>query len=494
MRRVTICPVTRVEGRAQVELFLDERGEVSEAYFVVPELRGFERLCIGRPVEEMPGLTSRICGLCPEAHHMASLRALDELFGASPPPSARMIRELLYMAFLLANHSVHFFALAGPDLLLEPSTPRAQRTLFGVLRHLGPELARAVVASRTQNHEVIQMLGGRRIQLVGGVPGGWLRPVTEMIRERIAEVAAGNVRFAQRCLELFRTEILERADLAALLRDPTFSQPTHSMGMVDEAGRVSFCRGDLRVVGPEGREQVRFAPPAYREVIDEHVEPWTRVKLPYLKATGWHGLKSGGDSGVYAVGPLARLNAATGIATPMAHQAYEELYATFSQPAPSGGFQPLHNRLLTHAARLVEMLYAAERMVELAAAPELTDPEIRTAVPARPVRDSAVGCVEAPRGTLIHDYRVDSDGLVTGVNLIVATTMNNAAIGLSTADAARAFVHGGVADELVLNRIEMAIRAHDPCLACASHALPGGMPLQVRLRDRRGRILSVLRR
>ena len=172
MRRVTICPVTRVEGRAQVEIFLDGSGEVAEAYFVIPELRGFEKLCLGRPVEEMPGFTSRICGLCPEAHHMASVKALDRLFGVEPPPAARAIRELLYMAFLLANHAVHFFALAGPDLLLAPETDRSQRSLFGVLRHLGPELAKMVVASRMVNHEVIEMLGGRRIQLVGGCREG----------------------------------------------------------------------------------------------------------------------------------------------------------------------------------------------------------------------------------------------------------------------------------------------------------------------------------
>lgn len=491
---MTVCPVTRVEGRAQVELFLDEHGEVAEAYFVVPELRGFERLCLGRPVEEMPTLTSRICGLCPEAHHMASVKVLDALFGVEPPPAARAIRELVYMAFVIANHAVHFFALAGPDLLLEASTPREQRTLFGVLRHLGPELARMVVAGRTGNHTVIEMLGGRRIQLVGGVPGGWLRAVTELMRERILEIGENNVNFAKRCLDIFRAEVLERPEMAALLRDPAFTQPTYSMGLVDDEGRLAFLNGVLKVVDPYGGQVECFPPEVYDQVIEEQVEPWTRVKLPFLKSVGWQGLCSGKDSGIYAVGPLARLNVAEGIATPLAHQAYEELYAAFSRRRADGSLPPLHNRLLAHAARLVEMLYAAERMVELARLPELTDPEVRAPVPARPVRQAAVGCVEAPRGTLIHHYRVDEDGMVTGVDLIVATTMNNAAIGLSTLEAARAFVHGGVADQAVLNRIEMAIRSHDPCLACASHALPGGMPLEVRLRNPEGQVVGVLRR
>ncbi len=495
MRRVSLCPVTRVEGRAQVEIFLDDAGEVAESYFLVPELRGFERLCLGRPVEEMPGFTSRICGLCPEAHHMASVKALDVLFGVEPPPAARAIREFLYMAFVLSNHAVHFFALAGPDFLLEEGTDRAQRTLFGVLRHLGPELARKVVASRSLNHEVIEMLGGRRIQPVGGVPGGWQRRVTELMRDRLAEIARENVAFATRCLELFREVVLERPEQRELLTDPLFTQPTWSMGTVDADDRLALYDGALRVVGVSGSELVRFDGAAYREEIAEHVEPWTTVKLPYLRRVGWHGLCGGEASGVFAVGPLARLNASEGPGTPLARQAYAELYGTFSSRAGNGRFAPVHNRLLNHAARLVEMLHAAERMEELAALPELTDPEVRTPVPLLPVRERAVGCIEAPRGTLFHDYTVDAEGVVTGVNLIVATTCNNAAIGLSLADAARGLIHAGTpVDDSILNRIEMAIRAHDPCLACASHALPGGMPLRVTVRGATGATLATVER
>ena len=495
MRRVSVCPVTRVEGRAQVEIILDADGEVAESYFVVPELRGFEKLCRGRPVEELPAFVSRICGLCPEAHHMASVRTLDALFGVEPPPAARAIRELLYMAFVLANHAVHFFALAGPDLLLEEGTGRSERTLFGVLRHLGPELARMVVASRSLNHEVIEMLGGRRIQPVGGVPGGWQRRVTELMRDRLAEIARENVVFAQRCLELFREEILGHPEHRARLTDPLFTQPTWSMGLVDAGGRLALCDGELRVVGVAGDELVRFGGESYREEIAERIEPWSTVTFPYLRRIGWHGLRGGEDSGVLAVGPLARLNVCEGLATPLAQQAYAELYGTFGGSREGGGFLPIHNRLLNHAARLVEMLHAAERMEALAACPELTDPEVRVPVPSRPVRRRAVGCIEAPRGTLLHDYTVDEEGFVEEVNLIVATTFNNAAIGLSLADAARGMIHHGTeVDEGILNRIEMAIRAHDPCLACASHALPGGMPLRVVLRDTTGQIVTTLQR
>ncbi len=495
MRRVSRGPIGRVEGRAQVELFLDARGEVVSSRFVVPELRGFESLCRGRPVEEMPAFTGRICGLCPEAHHMAAVKALDVLFGVKPPPAARVIRELFYMAFVLSNHAVHFFALAGPDLLLETDGGRSRKTLFGVLRHLGPELARMVVASRVLNHEVIEMLGGRRIQPVGGVPGGWLRPVTELMRDRLAEIAGRNVDFARRCLALFRDAILDRRDRLDLLTDPLFAQPTWSLGTVSSDGNLAFMDGNLRVVGVEGAELVRFSGSEYREVIAEHVEPWTNVKFPYLRTIGWNGLRGGEDSGVFAVGPLARLNVCEGVGTPLAQQAYAELYGTFSRPGSEGRFLPLHNRLLNHAARLVEMLHAAERMVELAACDELTDPEVRVPVPPRPVQERAVGCLEAPRGTLIHDYTVDADGFVVRANLIVATTCNNAAIGLSLAGVARGLIREGVPlDDRIFDRIEMAIRAHDPCLACASHALPGGMPLRVLLRDAAGAVVGVWER
>lgn len=491
MRRLTIDPLTRVEGHGRVEAFLDDDGQVAAAYLVVPELRGFEQLCVGRPVEEMPRITSRICGLCPEAHHMASTKTLDVLFGAQPPPAARAIRELLYCAFVIANHAVHFFALAGPDLLLDATAPVTERTLFGVLRTLGPELARRVLAARTRNHDVIELLGGRRIHPLGGLPGGWGRRVTEAERESLAAAAEDNVRFAIECLELYQDAVLADPHHAALLRAPELDHHTHSLGTVDRDGRVNLYDGDLRVVDPEGAELARFPAAAYREHIAERIEPWTYVKLPYLREPGWTGLRDGADSGVYAVGPLARLNAANGVATPRAQAAYADLLGVLGDGVP----RPVHHRMAIHWARLVEQLYAAERMVELAAAPELTDPEVRAPVPATPIRGEAVGSVEAPRGTLLHRYCVDGDGIVTDVDLVVATTSNHAAIALALTGALRR----GLAEELeddqaLLDRVETTIRAFDPCLACATHSMPGAMPLEVTVRDAAGAPAKVVRR
>ncbi len=495
MRRVTIDPVTRIEGHGRVEVLLDGSGEVAEAYFVVPELRGFEQLCVGRPVEEMPTVTSRVCGLCPEAHHMASAKALDRLFGVEPTPAARAIRELLYTAFVASNHATHFFALAGPDLLMPDDTSVDHRTLFGVLRRLGPDLARRVLEHRVANHEVIEMLGGRRIHPVAALPGGWSRRVTEEMRDRIRAVAEHNVEFARECLQLYRDDVEGRREHHELLTSPGFTQATHSMATVDRAGRLNFYDGTLRVVDPNGSEVLAFTAAEYTEHIAEHLEPWTYVKLPYLKAKGWNGLTEGSASGIFAVGPLARLNASDGLSTPLAQRAFEDMYGTLSGWQLGERHRPIHHRLATHWARLVEQLHAAERMAELALAPEITDPDVRAPVPAKPVVAEAVGCVEAPRGTLLHHYTVDSKGIVTEVDLIVATTHNHAAIALSVTGAAKTLIRRGVdITDRTLNTIEMAVRAHDPCLACATHTVLGAMPLTVVVRDTVGPPVRVVRR
>jgi F420-non-reducing hydrogenase large subunit len=495
MRQVTIDPVTRIEGHGRVEIILDDSGEVSSAYFVVPEFRGFEQLCVGRPVEEMPSLTSRVCGLCPEAHHLASAKALDTLFGVEPPSVVRAIRELLYMAFVVSNHATHFFALAGPDFLTGDEAGNDQRNLFGVLRRMGPDFARRVLANRSNNHEVIELLGGRRIHPVAALPGGWSRQVSEQMRTRILEVAEENLTFAQDCLRLYQEYVVNHPGHLQLVVSEAFTQPTCSMGTVDESGRLGFYDGTLRVVDPDGSEVVSFEPADYHSHIAEHVERWTYVKLPYLRSPGWKGLAVGSGSGIFAVGPLPRLNTADGLTTPLAQRAFVEMYKTLGGWRQEGRHRPLHHRLASHWARLVEQLHAAERMVELAMLPELTDRNVRAEVPENPIVAEAVGSVEAPRGTLLHRYSVDSAGIVTAVDLIVATTNNHAAIALGVTAAARSLIgpNSELTDE-ILNRIEMAIRAHDPCLACATHTFPGNMPLEVSIRNPSGRKTAVIRR
>jgi len=339
------------------------------------------------------------------------------------------------------------------------------------------------------------MLGGRRIHPVAAVPGGWSRRVTEEMRDRIRQVAESNVEFALECLRLYQDDVMGRRGHLELLTSEGFTQPTHSMATVDPTGKLSFYDGTLRVVDAAGVEVVRFPAAEYAEHIAEHLEPWTYMKLPYLKSVGWNGLNGGSTSGIFAVGPLARLNACDGLTTPHAQRAFDFLYETLAGWQHDGRHTPIHHRLATHWARIVEQLHAAERMAELASTPELTDDEVRAPAPARPVVTEAVGCIEAPRGTLLHHYTTDAAGIVTGVNLVVATTHNDAAIALSVTGAARALIRRGAdVTDRALNNIEMAIRAHDPCLACSTHSLPGAMPLEVVVRDTVGPPVTLVRR
>lgn len=496
MKKISIDPITRLEGHGRIEIFLDEEGEVENAYFIVPELRGFERFCVGRAAEDMPNITNRICGICPEAHHMASTKALDDLYKAEPPSAAKKVRELLYTAFFVADHTTHFYALGGPDLIVGPDAPPAERNLLGVLQKLGKDKGKEVIDCRRRNHHVIQTVGGRAIHPNAGLPGGWSKPISEEERTDIETAAQRNVEFALFSLELFgRLLKNDRVFRDALFSD-TFMQRTYYMGTVDAGGRVNFYDGRIRVVDPDGAEFAMFPPRDYLEHIAEHVEPWTYLKFPYLKRVGWKGFVDGTRSGVYCATPLARLNAARAMATPRSQDAFEQFFETLGSGKVDGKYRPVHNRLATHWARLVEMLYAAERMLELSRDPEITAPEVRT-IPRALSAEGAegVGSVEAPRGTLLHHYRADGRGLLTKVNLIVGTTHNHAPIAMSIKKAARALItKGRVIEEGLLNRIEMAFRLYDPCFACATHSLSGSMPLKVAVKDAQGRTLKELSR
>ncbi|MCC6526114.1 MAG: Ni/Fe hydrogenase subunit alpha [Polyangiaceae bacterium] len=483
MRRVTIDPITRLEGHGKIDLFLDAEGDVAEAYFQVPELRGFESFCVGRLAEEMPVITNRICGVCPEAHHMASVKAFD----VTPPPAALKIRELVYATFFVADHTTHFYALGGPDLIVGPDAPAAERNLLGVVRKAGLELGRQVIATRARCHQVIERLGGRGIHPAAGLPGGWSKAVTEAVRVEVEAAARANVAFALTTLELFRGLVLDDPTWRAELGSDLYHHRTYYMGTVDPAGRVNFYDGTIRVIDPDGRELLRFPARDYAQHVAERTEPWSYLKFPYLRAIGWRGFVDGVESGVYCATPLARLNVATGMATPLAQQHFERFFAFF-------GGRPVHHRLATHWARLVELLYAAERMLELATDPEITSPEVRV-LPAGGARPGpAVGSVEAPRGTLLHRYEADARGVLTHVDLVVGTTHNHAPIAMSIKRAAERLIRGGRIEPGLLNRIEMAFRLYDPCLSCATHALPGQMPLEVRVRSAAGEVLHTVRR
>jgi len=488
-KRITVDPITRLEGHARIEIFLDDRGEVDNVYFVVPELRGFEQFCIGRAAEDMPNITNRICGICPEAHHIASTKALDDLYSVEPPPAANKLRELLYSAFFVVDHTTHFYALGGPDFIVGPEAPVTKRNFLGVLQEMGKKGAEAIFACRKRNHRVIEILGGRAIHPNAGLPGGWAKPLTAEDRDFIEAAARDNVDFALYSLDFFENLVLSNKTYSELLFSDLYYHETYYMGTVDQENRANFYDGSIRIVSPAGEEFARYAPRDYREHIAEHVEPWTYLKFPYLKKVGWQGLRDGADSGIYCATPLARLNVADSMATPRAQEFYEQLFAAFKSPRINNRFRPIHHRLATHWARLIEMLHAAERMLELARDPEIIDPHVRTRVTSLPTE--GVGSVEAPRGTLIHHYWTDEQGVLSGVNLVVGTTNNYAAIVLSVKRAAMQLIsRGKVVREGLLNRIEMAFRLYDPCFSCATHALPGQMPLEVVVRDRNGRKLT----
>ncbi len=484
MKKISIDPITRLEGHGRIDIFLDEEGEVANAYLAIPELRGFEKFCEGRPVEELPRITARICGVCPEAHLTASAKACDAVYHLEPPAAGKKLRELFYSAFYVYDHTTHFYILAGPDFIMGPDADPAIRNILGVINKVGVEVGGKVIEARGRALDIIKMLGARPVHPISAIPGGMSKPLSEEEREDVEESARWLVDFGQFTIQLFNDLVLGNKEYLDLILSDPFTLPTYYMGLVDENNKVNFYDGLVRVVDPEGGELVKYAPDEYLENIAERVEPWTYVKFPYLKKVGWKGFVGGQDSGVYRATPLSRLNAADGMATPLAQAEYERMYETL-------GGKPVHQTLATHWARIIEILYAAERLLELATDPEITDRNVRTIPSETPTE--GVGIVEAPRGTLTHHYVTDERGLVVKCNLIVGTTNNYAPIAISIRQAAQGLIKKGeVISEGLLNMVEMAFRAYDPCMSCASHSLPGRMPLEVRIMDSAGEVVERL--
>ncbi len=485
MKKITIDPITRLEGHGKIEIFLDDEGNCDRAVLQIPELRGFEQFSIGRAAEEMPRITTMICGVCPTAHHIASTKALDDLFKVEPTSAAKKIRELMYNAFTAEDHILHFIFLGGPDFVVGPDAPAAERNVLGVIAKVGLEVGGKVIEMRKRMRNVLRIIGGKPVMPTAGLPGGVSKRITEDERKTIIEAGEYGVEFCKVALGLFDEVVLKNKDYVDLIVGDIYKHRTYYMGMVDENNKVNFYDGLIRVVDPDGKEFAKFKAQDYEKHISEHVEPWTYVRFSYLKKVGWKGFVDGKDSGVFRVAPLARLNVADGMATPLAQAAYEKMYEVL-------GGKPVHNTLAFHWARLVEALYAAERVVELSKDPEITSPDIVNLPTATPKK--GIGVVEAPRGTLIHHYETDDRGILTKVNLIVATQNNSAAINMSVDKAAKSLIKNGEVPDGILNMIEMAFRAYDPCHACATHSLPGGMPLELSVYDSEGNLVKQERR
>jgi F420-non-reducing hydrogenase large subunit len=484
-KKITIDPITRLEGHGKIEIFLDENGNATNAYLQVPELKGFEQFCLGRPVEELPRITPRICGVCPTTHHMAATKAVDAVYNVVPTDTAVKIRRVIYDAFMMEDHLLHFFFLGGPDFVVGPDAPAGERNILGVVGKVGVEIGKKVINMRRKLRSVITTLGGRVIHPVCGLPGGVSKGITEEQRIEFLQIAKDSVEFAKFTLKVFDDIVLKNKTYVDLIVGDIYKHKTYYMGMVDENNHPDFYDGKIRVVDPDGKEFAKFSPKEYLDHIIERVEPWSYMKFPYLKNVGWKGFVDGKDSGVYRVAPLARLNVADGMSTPLAQVEFEKMFSIL-------GGKPAHNTLAFHWARLIEVMFAAEHMVQLLEDKTITSTDIRR-IPTDTPKEG-VGIVEAPRGTLIHHYKTDEKGMVTGVNLIVATVGNSAAMSMSIAKAAQNLIKNGVVNDTILNMVEMAFRPYDPCLACATHSLPGKMPLMVNVYDKdRNKLKTITR-
>ncbi|MCS7119394.1 MAG: Ni/Fe hydrogenase subunit alpha [Archaeoglobaceae archaeon] len=483
MKEVIIDPITRLEGHGKIVVVLDDAGNCAKAYLQVPELRGFEKFAVGRHAEDMPQITSRICGVCPLAHHMASTKALDDLYKVEPPEAAKKIREMTYNIFMVEDHALHLYVLGGPDFIVGPKAPKEARNVIGVIQKVGKEVGLKVIKMRAKLRKLNEAITGKVIHPVFGLPGGISKPLSPEIIENAKKIADESVEFAKFTYKVFKDIVLNNKEYVDLITSEAYTHRTYYMGLVDEKNRVNFYDGKVRVVSQKGSEHAKFDIHQYLDYIAEHVEPWTYIKFPYLKKIGWKGLVDGEDSGIMSVAPLARLNAADGMATPLAQEAYEEMYKTL-------GGKPVHHTLANHWARAIELIYAAERFRELAYDPEIASKDVRKIPTATP--SVGIGVVEAPRGTLIHHYETDENGVIKKANLMVATQHNAARMALSVDKAARSLIKKGKVDDGLLNMIEMAFRAYDPCHACGTHSLSASIPFNIYVYNSKGELLEVI--
>lgn len=476
---IHIEPVTRLEGHAKIEIFLDEQGNVEDTYFQVVELRGFEEFCKGRPAEEMPRIVTRLCGVCPWPHHMASSLALDTIFNAPPTPTAKKLRELGYCAHMMESHLEHIYALGpAPDFVLGPAADPAKRNVLGVIEAVGLETGKNVIRHRGYAVEIEDMVGGKSTHPVFSLPGGVSHQLKVEERDRIRELADTLVDFCEFTLTVVDDVILSNKEyLDIILNKDLYYHNSYHMGMVDEDNKLTYMGGKLRVMAPDGEIVAFFEGKDYLDYVGEHPVPWSYLKFPYLKKVGWKGLTDGKDSGLYRVAPLSRLNVCEGLSTPKAQAAYEKLFETL-------GEKPVQNSLAFHWARAVEALYAAERLQELANDDEIMGEDYRTI--GTSITGEGVGVVEAPRGTLFHNYQTDERGIITDLNLIVASAQNYGAMNIDVRNVAKGLIKDSQVSNGILNMVEMGFRSYDPCFSCATHAAIGQMPMEIVIHDHEG--------
>ena len=477
-KRIVIQPVSRIEGHAKVVIQLDDTGNVADTRVKVVELRGFEKFCIGRPVEELPRIVTSICGVCPWSHHLASAKANDAVFGVEPPPAGKKLRDLCNSIAFTEEHILHFFFLSGPDFVMGPDADYSVRNVIGIAQ-ANPEIGRKVIRNRHLGARMLDIVSGKSIHPVTAVPGGFSKPLTPKERDELLPMAEEVLTFAKFSIAFAKESIF-----------PKYYETVKTLGVIDTGfigtvagdGELNLYDGKLRLMKSDGSYD-DFAYDQYTDYLSERVEDWTYLKFPYAKA--WNegfSMDINDPKGVYRSNSLARINVSDRISTPLAQHELEAFREQFGRLAQL--------TLLYHWARLIELLYNAEHVVELLTDPEITSTETRISVTPRAAR--GIGCVEAPRGTLIHDYETDENGMLTDVNLIVGTTHNNASINMSVNQAAKILIKDGHYDQGILNRVEMAIRAYDPCLSCATHNLDGRIPVFIEIQDADGNLKKTI--
>ncbi len=471
-QKITIEPITRIEGHAKVTIHIKDDGSVEHAYLHINEFRGFEKFCEGRPYFEMPLITPRICGICPVSHHLAAAKAADELQGSPAPRTANLLRELMHMGQVIQSHGMHFFELSGPDLLLGFDADPAIRNVIG-LAHTAPEIALKAVGLRRFGQEIIRTLGGRRIHPNFAVAGGVNKALQASERETIRAGIDAAMEAALLGVSIMKDWALRNAEdinKFAVLK-------SGYMSIVNPNNTLNLYDGDIRLVDNQGKQLEKFPGRDYLDIISEHVENWSYLKFPYYKKMSF-------PEGVYRVGPLGRMNAIDHIETPIANEEHKLFKAI------SGG-KPVEQTLYFHYARLIEIVFCIERVRELLDDPDILSTDILNT--RKDYKGEGVGILEAPRGTLIHHYKADDTGKLTSVNLIVATGHNNWAMSEAVDSVAKTYIVGGEVKEGMLNRVEAAVRAHDPCLSCSTHAV-GQMPIQIEVLNSDGEITKTISR
>jgi F420-non-reducing hydrogenase large subunit len=486
VKKIEINPITRLEGHGKIAIFLDDNGNVDDAFFQVVEFRGYEKFLQGMPIEEVPRTVSTICGVCRGVHFTASMKASDEVYGVEPTPTGRKLREMFFNAHYIEDHAVILYALGLPDYVVGPESSPAERNVVGLIQKVGAEIGKEVLRKRGLAVKIFELLGGKPNHPVAALPGGWSRQLSEEERQQILKWSDELIELGQLTLKVFGDVVLQNPQYMDLVTGDMYKVEVGYMGSVDEEGRITYYDGLQKVIDADGNEVGTFKGKEYLDFISERVQPWSYLKFPYQKKVGgWKGLQDGAGTSLYSVGPLARFNVGKGMDTPLAQEAFEQFFEAFNE-------RPVHYIQAYHWARAIELLNAAEKLKALAEDPEITSPD--TVAELGEVTGEGVGIIEAPRGTLIHHYQTDEKGIVTNANLIVATTHNNGPINIAVKKAAKHFIKEGKVDEGILNYVEMAFRPYDLCLACATHTVTGGsVPLELNVYTSDGNLYRQLR-